>query len=95
MSEEQPIFKGQQAEKASQENSAPQASGFGRKNQPNGLPEGVETVVITFDKVNGNLQIAGKIEDKILMYGILEGAKDLVQQYNDLKYKPVPEKIIE
>lgn len=85
------IFKGREVES----NGAPQATGFGIKNQPNGLPEGVETLVITFDKNNGHLQIAGKIEDKILMYGMLEGAKDILQSYSDAKYKPTEIKKVE
>lgn len=83
------VFKSEQA-KANEG----QPSGFGEKLSPRGLPPGVETLVITFDKNNGNLQVAGKIEDSILMYGMLEGARDVIFMHNHGGNRKDIEKIV-
>lgn len=78
------IYKGQEASKAEINRKSP---GMGEINPPTGLPEQIKSLIITFDTSNGNLQVAGHIEDRVLCYGMLESAKDVIKQFNENKSK--------
>lgn len=47
-----------------------------------GVPDDIVIVTIAYDLKNGNVQVAGPISNKQMMYGMLEMARDCVVDYN-------------
>jgi hypothetical protein len=52
-------------------------------------------MIIEFDKKTGILNVNGPIDNKILSYGMLDMAKDIIQSVTPKAVKPVENKIIE
>lgn len=61
--------------------------GMGEINPPTGLPAHIRSLILTFDTTNGNMQIAGPIAEKLLCYGMLHLAMDIVKDWNDKQAK--------
>lgn len=55
---------------------------MGEVQPPNGLPPNIKCLTITFDIINGNCQVAGDVNNKALCYGMMEAAKDIIQEFN-------------
>ncbi len=47
-----------------------------------GVPDHVILLVIAFDTKGGQVQVQGPIDNKHMSYGMLELARDCIQQYN-------------
>ncbi len=47
----------------------------------NGQSATVITLMITFDRATGEIQVNGPVQDKLFCMGILECAKDAVRDY--------------
>lgn len=92
MEQEKKIYKGQQASAAEfeKQNGTPPTneSPIGNVAPPTGLPPHIKSLMITCDTSNGNLQVSGPIEDKVLVYGMLEAAKDVIQEHNAKRCQP-------
>lgn len=88
--EEPKIFKGKLASEQDQTSYSP---GMGEMVANPQMPAHIRTLVITMDVTNGNLQVAGPIEDKVLCYGMMEGAKDVIQEHNAKRIAVSEEKI--
>ena len=50
-------------------------------------------LIIEFDEINGTVHVKGPIDNKILSYGLLGVAKDIIQT-SELKVQPIENKII-